>query len=1094
MNTPCKIGGSTTTRRRTIKAKILQVVSVLLVFAIGAAADCPNIEGAAFLINSASSVAAEGNLAVLGSYDGFYIVEASDPAAPAVLGFFPTSAKVSAVAMDGSFIYVLLGNNGGDLRVFDIGRPDAPEEVGSLQFAYCCAQGITVHGSQLLVSGYGGPWFIDVSTPETPQLLWSGDYSVVHDASGAANFALLAAGEDGLVVLDISIPSAPTVVGNYPTAGEARNVRVMGQYAIVVDDEALRVIDMAIPSAPTEVGEFDLDVGYASTLVVREQLAYLATPRRLLLVDLCNPVNPEQIGEINTHLDGFAVSLPNVYGFKSGRDLIVFDVSTPSAPSVRETSVNGNARAVELRGGYAYLANKDSSIIDVSPEENMRVISRIDAPGCAVQLSDSLAIVDGGKNLTIIDISDVYNPQTLGSVSHHSYFGGCPIAIKGNFVFRALNDYESSVGSIIVVDFSDPQDPQITTEGVVDDYSTVGAVATFGDHLFVGKGRELVILDITTPSQPIEITRLDLGSGVNGIAADDGILYVAAAGSGLRIIDVSNPANPVEISSLATPGWATSVALDGQFLWIGDNLSVGVVDISDPFAPAMVGATGIPGWAHDIAVNQQRAVVAGGTGYFTLRGCRDITGELFLPGVAHLPGLNGTQWRSDVEACNLSEGSVSYEMAFLQRDYSNPSPPARSFDLAPGACRRHKDIVLSDFGREAAGALRILTSSEKVLFSSRTYNETNNGSFGSFKLARSSTWAARPGEDVRLIHLAESANPMQGFRTNISLLNISDLAVDVEIDLFSNNTQFLGTVPVHLRPSEYRQVTRVFKKVLQSEVSAGYATVRISTPGGLVLAEASLVSNQSGDGVNIPSLQAPEESIAFLMGIAHTPGYNNTHWRSSSDVCSFTTESRTCDLAFFGAGRNNPTPEVVTIDLEPGSCTRFDDILGSLFSAEQTSGTVQMTTSGPGIAFVGRTYNNAEDGPRSSFKIGVPQSGVVAFDEHGFLTHLSHNQDASRGFRTNISLVNVTGSAITVGVDLFAADATSLGSLSFLLGPYQHIQKNKIFESVTEGDIEDGYARLWTVTPGGEFLASASVVDNVSGDGYSIPVQVFVRD
>lgn len=89
---------------------------------------------------------------------------------------------------------------------------------------------------------------------------------------------------------------------------------------------------------------------------------------------------------------------------------------------------------------------------------------------------------------------------------------------------------------------------------------------------------------------------------------------------------------------------------------------------------------------------------------------------------------------------------------------------------------------------------------------------------------------------------------------------------------------------------------------------------------------------------------------------------------------------------------------------------------------------------------------------------------------------------AGLGFRTNVGLVNAASVGIDVEVRLHLWDGTLLGSRTYRLRPYESIQRNEVFREVTNDDVEDGYAVLETATPGGRFLAYASVVDNGSDD------------
>ena len=58
--------------------------------------------------------------------------------------------------------------------------------------------------------------------------------------------------DNGLVIVDVSNPAAPTLKGSYDTAGSSAGVAVAGNYAYVADgDNGLVIVDVSNPAAPT---------------------------------------------------------------------------------------------------------------------------------------------------------------------------------------------------------------------------------------------------------------------------------------------------------------------------------------------------------------------------------------------------------------------------------------------------------------------------------------------------------------------------------------------------------------------------------------------------------------------------------------------------------------------------------------------------------------------------------------------------------------------------------------------------------------------------------------------------------------------------
>ena len=90
------------------------------------------------------------------------------------------------------------------------------------------------------------------------------------------NHAYVAAGENGLRVINVSNKSNPTEVAHYDTPGNACDVTVSGNYAYVADGSSgVRIIDVSNPSSPIEVGAY-IRRGFARSVAVQGNYAYVA--------------------------------------------------------------------------------------------------------------------------------------------------------------------------------------------------------------------------------------------------------------------------------------------------------------------------------------------------------------------------------------------------------------------------------------------------------------------------------------------------------------------------------------------------------------------------------------------------------------------------------------------------------------------------------------------------------------------------------------------------------------------------------------------------------------------------------------------------
>jgi len=246
-----------------------------------------------------------------------------------------------------------------------------------------------------------------------------------------------------------------------------------------------------------------------------------------------------------------------------------------------------------------------------------------------------------------------------------------------------------------------------------------------------------------------------------------------------------------------------------------------------------------------------------------------------------------------------------------------------------------------------------------------------------------------------------------------------------------------------------------------------------------------LPASPAGLGALAPSKDA-DAFEAYVLGVAHVAGLNQTQWRSSLEMCNFGPVRREFELAFLARGEDNSSVPGVTLALVPGKCQRFDDVVSSIFGLDEAAGAIRVTADGDGLVVMARTYNETADGTYGSAQAPCTESEVVTSGASAVLTHLEQAATDDTGYRSNLELLNASPGSITVEVDLHRFTGTLLGSLSIELPPYGSEQLSRVFRQVTADEVSDGYAVVWSTTPGAAFAAEASLVDNRTGDGTTI--------
>jgi len=231
---------------------------------------------------------------------------------------------------------------------------------------------------------------------------------------------------------------------------------------------------------------------------------------------------------------------------------------------------------------------------------------------------------------------------------------------------------------------------------------------------------------------------------------------------------------------------------------------------------------------------------------------------------------------------------------------------------------------------------------------------------------------------------------------------------------------------------------------------------------------------------------ALDAATMYLMGAAHLPGYNDTLWRTSLEVCNFGGLTQAIELAFLVRGQGNLDPDSLGISLAPGLCSRYPDVVEDVFGLDQAAGALRLTTTGEGVVAMARTYNDTPDGTFGSGFEATPLGEAFTSGESAVLVHLTESATDDSGFRTNLDLLNVTDQEITVEIGLYPFTGTLYGTLTATLQPFEYDQVFRVFREVTEGEVWDGYAIVETTTVDGAFMTGASLIDNQTGDTTAI--------
>lgn len=234
--------------------------------------------------------------------------------------------------------------------------------------------------------------------------------------------------------------------------------------------------------------------------------------------------------------------------------------------------------------------------------------------------------------------------------------------------------------------------------------------------------------------------------------------------------------------------------------------------------------------------------------------------DVFIPATARADGAGGARFYSTLWVTNLSASTATVRLELLLQGQPNPTPAARTEQVAAGATKRIEDVVGAYFGVSGKGGAIRVRADQEVFVSSRTYNLPAGSelrfSNGLYFAGIPAGLAIALGETATLQGV--SNGPGESFRYNFGLVETTGQAVSVSVSVRDADGALLGTQQIALGAFEARQVNAL--SGFPSPIETTNARVDVTALSGLgkVIAYGTLVA-----GTN----EAPgsNDSIGFEM-------------------------------------------------------------------------------------------------------------------------------------------------------------------------------------------------------------------------------------
>lgn len=255
-------------------------------------------------------------------------------------------------------------------------------------------------------------------------------------------------------------------------------------------------------------------------------------------------------------------------------------------------------RAVGMIEGVIWSVSAVDTLVAVGTDRALQFysVSRPEAPLLLAELPGSVGMMEwmgsdvlyasrGSWRIDIIDLRDPREPFVVDELTQEGFF---PTAIEtwAELVAVAWSDVDPWM--MTIYDASLPLSPLLLgareMEGTILDITVSDSVAYVAENAYPDP--RFQVYDLRQPVGEWLVAEIPTGvpgASATAVAARDGHLVTGESGSGFATYDVSDPSNPREIGRLNLPGTAISVQKVDEFLVLADG-DAGLRVLEDPGA------------------------------------------------------------------------------------------------------------------------------------------------------------------------------------------------------------------------------------------------------------------------------------------------------------------------------------------------------------------------------------------------------------------------------------------------------------------------------------------------------------------------------
>lgn len=548
----------------------------------------------------------------------------------------------------------------------------------------------------LVGSGSRGFHVLDLTDPSQPIRVGSTAVGNLYVSDlWSTNDLAFVADSSGVRAYDLSVPSVPYVLGNYPIRQLSPVLLGIGDGTLcTLSDGAVEIVGFADPTkmnlraySPRVGGNYlavDGNFIFVTTTANRQANA------KLLVFEFSPPRQLEQRGELT--LGAVADEQVGAIRFDSGRiyarldrftalfkyvsRLAIADVQDPRHPVLLGAVEDSPRGSFAIAGSTGALADPDRGLVltDVSASDHWVPLATLPSRDRTldVRLGSNLGLVaDSQAGLQILDLHQPALPVRQASVD----LGGFTSDLLR--VSNALYVADGG-GGLRIFDVSTPTNPiplqRVYLQGRVAKLQRSGATLSvltgpapgdFADYT----NNALTLLDIREPFFPRVRSKLEFGAALRGQRALGNFIYLAEDSAGIIVLDAQDAEHPAEVGRQDTFGEANALDVVAGRAYVADgSQGLQIFDVSDPRKIRRLGGYKTADPAREVHVAGHHAFVldrqgdfSSSSGSFTIFDVSDAAHPVV---VARTPGrFLGCTLAGDLAFLGFGHGLALYNIS-----------------------------------------------------------------------------------------------------------------------------------------------------------------------------------------------------------------------------------------------------------------------------------------------------------------------------------------------------------------------------------------------------------------------------------------------